>query len=132
MPAPILPPTAWRRTFPIGLDTEVCTFAALEIAWKEADQPYQREHVMPFFYEHPERFRIQLVDCSLELGHLRWTVDTIEDLELLRRIYAHFGGRDDFSWLDVLALVQRQPEPMQINASVPHKDYRQVDSRRKD
>lgn len=123
-------PPPWRRTYPIGLDTEVCTFAALETAWKEADQPHQREHVMPFFYEHPERFRIRVVDCALDLGSLRWTVDTTEDLELLRRIYAHFGGRDDFSWLEVLELVQRQPELMQINAGVQHKDYREVDSRR--
>jgi spore coat polysaccharide biosynthesis protein SpsF len=40
-------PPPWKRTYPIGLDTEVCSFAALEQAWKEASQPYQREHVMP-------------------------------------------------------------------------------------
>ena len=40
-------------------------------------------------------------------GALRWTVDTPEDLELVRSIFAHFGGRDDFSWLDVLACVEQ-------------------------
>ena len=43
-------PPPFKRTFPIGLDTEVCSFAALERAWKEADQKYQREHVMPYLY----------------------------------------------------------------------------------
>ncbi len=123
-------PPPWKRTYPIGLDTEVCTFAALEIAWKEAVQPHQREHVMPFFYEQPERFRTWLVNYAADLGALRWTVDTPEDLALVRQIYAHFGGRDDFSWLDVLDLVQRHPELGQINAAVQHKDYRQIDHRR--
>lgn len=123
-------PPPWKRTYPIGLDTEVCTFAALETAWKEAVQPHQREHVMPFFYEQPERFRTLLVNYKTDLGALRWTVDTAEDLDLLRRIYAFFGGRDDFSWLDVLDLVQRYPDLGQINADVRHKDYRQTDHRR--
>ena len=118
-------PPPWKRTYPIGLDTEVCTFTALETAWKEAVQPHQREHVMPFFYEQPERFRIQLVNYADDLGALRWTVDTAEDLALVRRMYDHFGGRDDFSWLDVLSLVQSQPDLGQINAAVQHKDYRQ-------
>ena len=44
-------PPPFHRTYPIGLDAEVCSFAALERAWQEADQPYHREHVMPFLYE---------------------------------------------------------------------------------
>ncbi len=123
-------PPPWKRTYPIGLDTEVCSFAALETAWKEATQPHQREHVMPFFYEQPDRFRTLLVNYKTDLGALRWTVDTPEDLALVRQIYAQFGGRDDFSWLDVLDLVQRHPDLGQINAAVQHKDYRQTDHRR--
>ena len=76
---------------------------------------------MPFFYEQPERFRIRLVNYARDLGHFRWTVDTAEDLALVRQIYDHFGGRDDFSWLDVLELVQSQPDLGQINAAVQHK-----------
>lgn len=122
-------PPPWGRTYPIGLDTEVCSFQVLEIAWQEAKEPHQREHVMPFFYDHQERFRILLVNHPEDYGALRWTVDTQEDLELLRQIFAHFKGRDHFTWLETLALFQRQPELAQINANVPHKDYRQVDNR---
>lgn len=123
-------PPPWGRTYPIGLDTEVCTFSALEIAWREATSAYQREHVMPFFYEQPQRFRILLVDYTEDLGSMRLTVDTPEDLELLRNVYARFDGRDDFSWLQVVALLEQEPNLAQINASIRHKHYRQVDSRR--
>ncbi len=130
-------PPPWSRTYPIGLDVEVCTFAALERAWREADQPFQREHVMPYLYEgipagalrstrnavavSPRGFRVLLVNHDPDYGVLRWTVDTTPDLELLRRVYARFDNQDTFSWTDVLALFEREPELTGINASIPQK-----------
>ncbi len=147
-------PPPWGRTYPIGLDVEVCTFAALERAWKEADQPYQREHVMPYLYEdmqpagapfrHPDfplthatltpwesprGFRILRMDHDPDYGRYRWTVDTPPDLEVLRRIYANFGNRDDFSWRNVVALYRARPELAAINAAVQHKSLTDVDER---
>ncbi len=137
-------PPPWHRTYPIGLDVEVCTFAALERAWKEASQPHQREHVMPYFYEgstlrptapgmeigvSPRGFRLALLHAPADYGHYRWTVDTAEDLEFVRRIFSHFGARDDFSWQEVLALLERHPELMAINAGVTHKTLYDIDPR---
>jgi spore coat polysaccharide biosynthesis protein SpsF len=122
-------PPPWGRTYPIGLDTEVCSFQGLEIAWQEALEPHQREHVMPFFYENPERFRSLLVDHEKDYGTLRWTVDTPEDLEVVRRIFAHFKPRTDFSWLEVLDLFQKEPDLAKINEKIHHKHYRQIDER---
>lgn len=120
-------PPPWKRTFPIGLDTEVCTFNALETAWREADQPHQREHVMPFLYENDQRFRVLLVNHDPDYGSLRWTVDTPQDLELLREIFNRFGGRDEFSWLEVLEIFNREPELADINADVLHKHYQDIE-----
>ena len=125
-------PPPWGRTYPVGLDIEVCSFSGLEQAWSEADQPHQREHVMPFFYEQPERFRIRLLNHKFNYGELRWTVDTPQDLELLRSIAAHFDGRDDFTWLEVLEFVKDNPGVAQINAFVQPKDYRDFDARNRD
>jgi spore coat polysaccharide biosynthesis protein SpsF len=115
------------RTYPIGLDLEVCSFQALMQAWKHADQPHQREHVMPYLYEEEGRFRVLHVRNEQDYGQLRWTVDTEEDLEFVRQVYEHFDGRDDFSWLDVLALIQSQPSLSQININVRRKTLREFD-----
>lgn len=117
------------RTIPIGLDAEFCTIAALETAWREAQEPHQREHVMPYIYEHPERFKILHIKRSSNYGHYRWTVDTPEDLELLREVVAQFDD-DKFSWKDVLELFDRKPELTKINAGVEHKSQRDIDRRR--
>jgi spore coat polysaccharide biosynthesis protein SpsF len=123
-----LPPPV-KRTYPIGLDTEVVTFAALERAWREATEKYQREHVMPYFYDQEGRFNIKVVHTDPDYGSQRWTVDTPQDLELLRQIFAHLDNRDDFTWQDVLALFERHPELAQINAGVRHKLGKEVDER---
>lgn len=118
-----------ERTIPIGLDAEICSFSALEVAWREAREAHQREHVMPFFYEHPDRFRILHIRQEQDYGHHRWTVDTPEDLELLRRVAAEFKD-DGFSWKEVLALFEARPELAEINAGVEHKGQLDVDARR--
>ncbi len=122
-------PPPFHRTYPIGLDTEVCTFAALEQAWREARLPYQREHVMPYLYDTPGRFKVQVVNTEPDYGHLRWTVDTAEDLEVLRRVYAHFAPRDDFSYQELLDYYLSEPELQQMNAGIQHKTMTEVDER---
>ncbi len=112
---------ALERTYPRGLDTEVMTFAALESAWNEARQTYQREHVTPFLYQHPERFKILSVKGDHDYSQHRWTLDTPEDLEFLRAVYARIVDRDDLSWRDVLNIVEREPELAEINRNVIQK-----------
>lgn len=137
-------PPPWRRTYPIGLDVEACTFKVLEKAWKAAREPQQREHVMPYLYEgiklaretriletgtSPRGFRVALLHHTTDFGEYRWTVDTPEDLEFIRQVYARFNDRDDFSWTDMLELVHNEPHLMQINANVAHKTLKDIDKR---
>lgn len=110
-----------RRTYPRGLDTEVFTFAALERAWREDDRPAFREHVTPYISGNPELFAIHCVEHSEDCSHLRWTVDTPEDMELVRRIYGALGG-DDFTWDEVRALLDRHPSWLEINRHVEQKE----------
>ena len=137
-------PPPWHRTYPIGLDVEACTFKVLAKAWKEAKEPQHREHAMPYFYEgveltrqsrtletgiSPRGFKVALLHHTTDFGEYRWTVDTSEDLEFVRRVYSHFDGRDDFSWKDVLDLVHHEPQLMEINVGVKHKTLKDIDKR---
>lgn len=142
-------PPPWSRTYPIGLDTEVCIFPALERAWREAVEIFHREHVMPYLYDHssvvdsrlasapdfrppspgPAGFRVLQLHHTPDYGSLRWTVDTLEDLHLMREIFARFHGRNDFSWLEVLDLFQGEPELATINLNVKHKSVHEIDNR---
>jgi len=122
-------PPPFTRTYPIGLDTEVVSFSALERAWKEAEALYEREHVLPYLYDQEGRFKVARVEYGRDLGHYRWTVDTPQDLELIREVVRRLGDKPDFTWLDVLALFEADPTLSQINADVHHKSFLDVDER---
>jgi len=114
------------RTFPRGLDVEVLTIETLRRAQEMSDQSYQREHVTPVIYERPDVFSIISVQTEPDLSHYRWTVDTSEDLTLIRAIYDHFENRDDFGWRAAVELIRRRPELAEINARIAQKPVRQI------
>jgi spore coat polysaccharide biosynthesis protein SpsF len=139
-------PPPFSRSFPIGLDVEVCTFAALERAWRESTETFHREHVMPYLYQDvqlgpaqadvargrtPRGFNIAVLNHEPDHGSLRWTVDTPEDLAFMREIFARLGAGAQFTWYDVLRIVQNEPQLAQINAAVRHKTMTEVDTRNK-
>ena len=126
-----LPPPR-TRTSPVGMDTEVCTFAALENAWQHAREKFEREHVMPYLYEVPGRFRVRVVDNEPDLSHLRFTVDTEEDLQVARAIYAAFGNDDSFGLEDLLRVSAQNPQWQRSLAGIKHKSFLDVDERAAD
>jgi spore coat polysaccharide biosynthesis protein SpsF len=109
-----------QRTFPRGLDVEIMSFDALEKAWQEDCNPTWREHVTPYLRRHPKKFRTRNVANDIDYSHMRWTVDTIEDLTFVRKIYSYFQN-DTFTWREVLHLLEAHPEWLEINRHVQQK-----------
>jgi spore coat polysaccharide biosynthesis protein SpsF len=112
---------ALERTYPRGLDTEVVRFAALERAWKEASESYQRTHVTPYLYQNPDKFRLLSVKGNTDHSGYRWTLDTPEDLEFLQEVYVRLGEVGDFGWRDVFRLLQREPALAAMNQHIRQK-----------
>ncbi len=109
---------------PRGFETEVFSAKRLAEVAAIAEKPYEREHVTPYFYRHPERFRLAFLDTEAEFAHadLRLVVDTPEDLELIRAIFARLGQESNsFSIRDVMSLLDREPELRDINAAIRQK-----------
>jgi len=111
-----------QRTFPRGLDTEVIRFDALARAWREDANPAWREHVTPYIWRRPESFTIHSVMNETDCSAMRWTVDTLEDLRFVRRVFEHFG-HDVFSWRDVLKALDKHPEWLEINRHIQQKVF---------
>ena len=109
-----------EHSYPRGLDAEVFTMAALERSHREARIDFERVHVTPYIYRHPEIFRLTSVRMAESHADLRWTVDTPEDLELARLLYARVG-RDAFGWRDALAVVEADPTLRGVNQHIRQK-----------
>jgi spore coat polysaccharide biosynthesis protein SpsF len=103
-------------TFPDGLDVDVMPISALEHVWKNATEPHQREHTIPYFWESGMRvFNVEHPDNLFR--KYRWTLDYREDFELINAILEglyHPGS--PFTMDDVLAFLERQPDLSAVNA----------------
>jgi glutamate-1-semialdehyde aminotransferase/spore coat polysaccharide biosynthesis protein SpsF (cytidylyltransferase family) len=98
-------------TFPDGLDVEVFSRRALELAWREARKPSEREHVTFFFWKQPQRFRLLKIDAPKDYSHLRLTVDYPDDLPRVAEILSHFertGQRGSLA--DIVAFSAEHPQ----------------------
>jgi len=114
-----------ERTYPRGLDVELVDKDALDRAWHEATLDYQRVHVTPYIYQNPSLFRLLSITAEANYSHHRWTVDTLEDLEFTRSVYARLDPEDSFTWHDVLALLKQEPDLVELNRHVGQKSLQE-------
>ncbi|WP_445479404.1 cytidylyltransferase domain-containing protein [Lysinibacillus irui] len=111
-----------ERTYPRGLDTEIFTFAALEIAYNEAVLKRDREHVTAYFYTNPDIFKISSVRNEIDYSKYRWTVDTEEDFQLIKNIIENlYSNNPQFTLHDTVQLMETNPDWFNINAHIEQK-----------
>jgi spore coat polysaccharide biosynthesis protein SpsF len=107
--------------YPVGLDVEVFPTRLLAEIDPIATTPRDREHVTVHLYDHPERYRLLNVEPEErhERPELRVTLDTTEDLALIRAIYEALYPVDPAFGLDeVLDLLDRNPALVRLNAGI--------------
>ena len=112
------------NNFPRGLDAEIFSFETLEKVNTEAHRDYEREHVTPYIYEHPELFKIRFMEAEKKLRRpeLRLTVDTQEDFNLVREIFKNLYKEEQLFYTeDVIDFLDSHPELLLINKDVIQK-----------
>lgn len=117
-----------ERTFPRGVSMEALRLAALEAADRDATLPIARECPTFHIYDHPADFRIADMQAegafaAFRRPDLRLTVDTPQDLDLCRAVFARLGGGDPaaFGTDAAIALVAGDPALRALNVEVGHK-----------
>jgi glutamate-1-semialdehyde 2,1-aminomutase len=104
-------------TFPDGLDIEIFTFSSLQRAHNETNAPGDREHVTPYIRESGHFSTINIAS-KMDFSHLRWTVDEIQDLEVVRFVVEYFAPNRLFSWEDVLEMYESYSVELNRNSAI--------------
>jgi spore coat polysaccharide biosynthesis protein SpsF len=114
----LLPPS-----WPDGNDVEVMRRDALELAWREADRPFEREHTTPFIWDQPGRFLVANVAAGswqrpdLPTTH-RLTLDYADDYRVISAVFEalHEEGAAPFSVEEIVSWLDEHPEVRAVNA----------------
>jgi spore coat polysaccharide biosynthesis protein SpsF len=112
------------RDLPRGLDTEALWRDVLERMDRSATSPPAREHVTWFCREErPELFVRHAVRRPYDAADLRWTVDTADDLAMVRHLYSELDlAAAPRPLAEVIAWVRAHPDVEHMNAGIAQKD----------
>ncbi|MEP7036205.1 MAG: NTP transferase domain-containing protein [Actinomycetota bacterium] len=111
--------TVLVRSLPRGMDIELVAARALRAVDGMA-VGYDRVHVTSAVYADPTAYHLLGLSVTPAANDLRVTLDTAEDLVLLRALVALLPDAPP-AWRDVVALLRRRPDLVAINAGVQQK-----------
>jgi spore coat polysaccharide biosynthesis protein SpsF (cytidylyltransferase family) len=113
---------------PLGIGGEAVRAETLWIADREATEPADREHVLPFVYARPERFAIGSLTSPPAWRHPRYTVDTPADLAFARAVAARLPGRRPPARLGTLeAIVADARGLTELNATIVQRGHQEAE-----
>ena len=101
-------------SYPSGTEVEIFSFTTLETAWKNATSEHDKEHVTPYIYTQPEKFKIFTLKSEKNLSQFRWALDYENDLKLIRSIISKITKRP-ILMNDILELFEQEPDLTKIN-----------------
>lgn len=114
---------------PLGTGSEVYRAAAFARMVAEAKDPYEHEHVTPYFYRHPKIFKQRIVAPSTIhpfAESARLTLDTAEDFEFQHHLTESMGFSEPLqqpSTNGVLTFLQSHPDIVAINKNMVQKTF---------
>ena len=115
------------HTTPRGTDVRVFRTSDLAEINRTSNDPADHEHVSLHFWEHLDRYTCRNVEMDLPdvVAEIRLTVDTEEDLALVRAIYQGlYATNPAFTLVDVLDYLNAHPDLLELNRHVGQKPVR--------
>jgi spore coat polysaccharide biosynthesis protein SpsF len=114
-------------SYPPGLGLRIFWTETLEKVNRLTQDPVDREHVTLYIWEHPEIFSIYHFQNNLDekYWNLRLTVDNEEDFIFIEAIFNElYPLNPHFTLYDIIDLLERRPELMEINRHIQDKPIR--------
>lgn len=114
-----------ERSFPLGIDADVMTrdtLVRIDVETKSLPDEERKSNeinVVPYLHQNLNKFRTLSYHKDYDYSHLRWTLDTPEDYELIKRIYdTLYPENQNFLMQDILDLLKIYPKWSKINSKI--------------
>jgi spore coat polysaccharide biosynthesis protein SpsF (cytidylyltransferase family) len=119
----------YTTELPRGTKGEIINVSALKKAHDSAENPNFSEYMTWYFTDNPDVFKVEniLVDKNIRRPNYRLTVDTPEDLKLIREIYKRLYRPGKIVPLkEAITFLDNNPEVLKINKDIKSKDVKHL------
>ena len=107
------------RTYPEGMTLDVYSYKILSEAFNESQRPSEKEHISPFFWNNPARYKLHRVDNDMDLSKVRLSLDYPEDFKLIKIIFENLYAKTNFfSFVDIMNFLNSHPH-LRILTPIP-------------
>jgi|TARA_Y100000310_G_scaffold93927_1_gene91508 spore coat polysaccharide biosynthesis protein SpsF len=107
------------KTYPEGCTVDVYTSDTLNEVFQEAKKPSEREHISPFMWNKPEKYRFFRVDYKKDLSNYRLSLDYYEDFLVIKSIFESLYPKNpNFTLEDVIAWLDSNPGIAKLNSHI--------------
>ena len=104
----------YRSTYPSGTEVEIMSLETLEKTWNEATTLDEKEHVTPYVYLNPDKFKIKILDLEQDLSSYRWSLDYENDVKVIREIIKNIQNRPIIT-KDIIEFLKKNPNIVEMN-----------------
>jgi len=123
---PSLAVNGGNNGYPLGTAVEVLSTSLLRELDQGANSPEEREHVTLHLYKHRDKYRVLHLKAPDDYKDLdiRLTIDTPEDLSLIRLLYKNIKTcKKEFKLPIVTKYLIKHPELKKINSHIKQKKF---------
>lgn len=114
------------QNYPDGQDVEVFKMEALKMAWDNAKEKYEREHVTPYLWNNCDfnggtLFRAANLPATSNYNAIRMTVDEPVDFDLVKHLIEELGVEK--SWMDYTQYILNHPDEIKNKDIIRNEGY---------
>ena len=104
-------------TFPGGSDVEIFSIDALERAYMECKNDYDREHITFCFFKHNSDFKTIQLEQDKDWSEYRFTIDYPEDLEVAKYVIKELKRQKRFGHIkEIIEIIDSNKKLKSLNA----------------
>lgn len=105
-------------SFAEGLDAEIFSYRTLKKCYQYSNLNSEKEHVTLYIHNNRQQFKILTLRRNRFEGNFRFTLDTKEDLIVIKKIINYFKNNENFNSKDIINYLRTNKKVYNINSHI--------------
>ncbi len=112
-----------KPSYPMGIHIEIFNYKTLKKLSRNVKDKNFKEHVTPYIYNNPNKFKIFTSELKKKFHNYRLTIDYKQDLKLLQKTIKISKKGIDVTYQDIINIIKKNPKLKKLNNQFEKRFY---------